>query len=182
MSQAGSNSGGGPLPPEVPLQFSTDVNGPAIPVANNLNVFGQSFEDNNQNGVFTDGVLDTLFVALSNRIVGSTTTVGASTSPIITFSSFFPGIGTYAIECRIAAFNTTASLGAGYSLFGTVRWDGANANLCGTPDKIINEEGAMVAANISMTVSGGSLLINGVGYAAQTINWSAVGLYTYVGA
>ncbi len=40
----------------------------------------------------------------------------------------------------------------------------------------------MSSANISMTVSGGNILINGIGYAAQTINWSAVGLYTYVGA
>jgi hypothetical protein len=91
-------------------------------------------------------------------------------------------IGTYAIECRIAALNTTGSLGAGYSLFGTARYDGTNANLAGTPDKIINEEGSMTAANITMTVAGNTVLINAVGYAAQTINWSAVGLYTFVGA
>jgi hypothetical protein len=51
----------------------------------------------------------------------------------------------------------------------------------GTPDKITNEEGAMSSANVTMTVSGANVLINGEGYAAQTINWSAVGLYTFVG-
>jgi hypothetical protein len=186
MSQAGQNSGNvGPTPPVIATQYTTDINGPAIPSANNLNVFGQTFEDNVQNGIFTDGLGDTLYVGLSNRIVGSTSTVGSVTSPIITFSSFFPGIGTYTIECRIAAYNSTSVLGAGYSLFGTVRFDGVNANLCGTPDKINNEEGSMSIpgnANVTMTVSGGSVLINGIGYAGQTINWSAVALYTYVGA
>jgi hypothetical protein len=188
MSQAGSNSGGGgPTPPAVPTQFTTDINGPAIPVANNLNVYGQTYEDNIQNGLFTNGVGDTLYIGLSNRIVGSVTTVGATTSPIVTFNSFFAGVGTYTMEFRIAAYNTTATEGAGYSVFGTVRYDGVNSNLCGTPDKIVNEEGTMAnpspnGANVTMTVSGADVLINGVGYTGQNINWVAVGLYTYVGA
>ena len=183
MSQAGiATSSSGPLPPEVPLQFTTEINGPAIPAANNLNVFGSTFEDNYQNGIVTSGSTDTLIIGLTNRIVGTVTTTGAVTSPIITYNTYVGGPGTYAIECRIAAFNTTSTLGAGYSLFGTVRYDGVNANLVGTPDKIINEEGAMVSANVTMTVSGANTLINGLGYVGQTINWSAVALYTYVGA
>ncbi len=66
-------------------------------------------------------------------------------------------------------------------MFGTARFDGVNSNLCGTPDKIVNEEGGMSAANVTMTVSGANILINGVGYAAQEINWSLVGLYTFIG-
>jgi hypothetical protein len=177
-----TNSGSGPLPPEVATQYTTDVNGPAVPIANNLNVYGFSFADNDPEGIFTNGQTDTLYVGLSNRLYNSTpvSTVGAVTTPIITFAPS-AGVGTYAIECRVAAYNTTSLLGAGYSLFGTVRFDGVNCNLCGTPDRITNEEGLMSAANATLTVSGGNIEISGVGYLGQTISWNAVGLYTYVG-
>lgn len=182
MSQAGIiNTSSGPVPPTVATTYVTDVNSPAIPAANILNVLGNDTTANNDNGIRTDGSSgsNTLTIQVTNRLQGTVTTVGTVTSAIITFAPTV--IGTYAIECRIAAYNTTAALGAGYSIFGTVRFDGANCNLCGTVDKIVNEEGPMSSANVTMTVSAGNLLINGVGYAAQTINWSAVGLYTFVG-
>lgn len=181
MSQVIKNLASGPVPPTVPTSFVTDVNSPAIPAANVLNEIGGSTTTNNNNGIQTDGSSgsNTLTTQLTNRIHGTVTTVGATTSAIITFP--LTVIGTYAVECRIAAYNTTSIIGGGYSVFGTARFDGVNANLCGTPDKIINEEGTMSNANVTMTVSGANVLINGIGYAAQTINWSAVGLYTFVG-
>lgn len=111
---------------------------------------------------------------------GSVSTSGLLTTPIITFTPTV--VGTYAIECRVAAYNTTSLLGAGYSIFASARFDGVNSNLCGTMDRIVNEEGAMSSANVTFTVSGANILINAVGYAAVDINWNAVGLYTYVGA
>ncbi len=172
---------GGPIPPIIPTSFVTDVNSPAIPAGNVLNEIGGSTTANNNNGIRTDGSSgsNTLTTQLTNRLQGSTSTVGAITSAIQTFTPTV--IGTYAIEYRVAAYNTTSSIGAGYSVFGTARFDGVNSNLCGTPDKITNEEGAMSSANVTMTVSGANILVNGAGYAAQTINWSAVGLYTFVG-
>lgn len=182
MSQAGIiNTTSGPVPPTVPTSFVTDINSPSIPIANVENVFGGDVTTNNNNGIQTDGSSgsNTLTVQLTNRLQGTTTTVGAVTSAMVTFTPTV--IGTYAIEARVAAYNTTSTIGAGYSIFGTARFDGVNSNLCGTPDKIINEEGAMSSANVTFTVSGANILINGVGYALQTINWSAVGLYTFVG-
>lgn len=175
---------GGPIPPIIPTSFETQ-DGTAVPAANILIVNGFDSTENNTNGIIIKGgVVGTgtsneVDVVITNRLQGTVTTVGLTTSAIVTFTPTV--IGTYAIEARVAAYNTTASLGGGYSVFGTVRFDGVNANLCGTPDKIVNEEGAMSSANCTMTVSGGSVLINGVGYALQTINWSAVGLYTFVG-
>lgn len=179
-----------PLPPAVPTSFNTQ-DGNAVPSGNILLVNAYDSEENNVNGITTKGgvaagdppgtgVSNEMDVYITNRLQGTATTVGATTSAIITFTP--PSVGTYAIEVRVAAYNTTSTLGAGYSLFGTVRFDGVNSNLCGTPDRIVNEEGAMSSANSTMTVSGADILVNGVGYAAQTINWSAVGLYTYVGA
>ena len=190
MSQIFKPSTGGVTPPSVPQTFTTQ-DGNAVPSANILLVNAYDSEENDPNGITTKGgaaagdppgtgVSNEMDIYLTNRLQGTVTTVGAVTSPIITFTPTL--VGTYAIEVRISAFNTTATLGAGYSLFGTARFDGANSTLCGTVDKIVNEEGAMSSANTTMTVSGADILFNGVGYAAQTINWSAVGLYTYVGA
>lgn len=179
-----------PLPPAVPTSFNTQ-DGNAVPSANILLVNAYDSTEDNLNGITTKGGVaagdppgtgasNEMDIYLTNRLQGTVTTVGAVTSPIITFTPTV--IGTYAIEVRIAAYNTTSTLGAGYSLFGSARFDGVNSNLCGTVDKIVNEEGAMSSANVTMTVSGADILINGVGYAAQTINWSAVALYTFVGA
>jgi len=190
MSQIFKNGTSGVIPPVVPEVFITQ-NGNAVPSANILLVKGYDSSENNANGITTKGgaasgdppgtgASNEMDIYLTNRLQGSVTTVGAVTSPIITFTPTL--VGTYAIEVRISAFNTTAILGAGYSLFGTARFNGATSTLCGTVDKIVNEEGAMSAANTTMTISGADILFNGVGYAAQTINWSAVGLYTYVGA
>lgn len=182
MSQIYKSLASGPVPPTVPTSFVTDVNSPAVPAANILNEIGGNVTANNDNGIRTDGSSgsNTLTIQLTNRLTGNVTTVGAVTSALITFTPTV--VGTYAIELRIAAYNTTSTIGAGYSVFGTARFDGANSNLCGTLDKIVNEEGAMSSANITMTVSGADILFNAVGYAAQTINWQGVGLYTFIGA
>ena len=191
MSQIYKNAASiSPLPPAVPTSFNTQ-NGNAVPSGNILLVNAYDSTENNVNGITTKGgaaagdppgtgASNEMDVYITNRVQGSVTTVGAVTSAIITFTPTV--IGTYAIEIRVAAYNTTSTLGAGYSIFGTARFDGVNSNLCGTADRIVNEEGAMSSANCTFTVSGANILINGVGYAAQTINWSAVGLYTYVGA
>ncbi len=184
MSQIIKAVTAGSLPPVVPTSFVTQ-DGTAIPAANILIVNGFDSNENNVNGIITKGgVVGTgtsneVDVVITNRLQGSANTVGVVTTPIITFSPTV--IGTYAIETRVAAYNETSSLGGGYSIFGTIRFDGVNSNLCGTPDKIVNEEGAMTAANVTMTVSGGDVLVNGIGYAAQDINWSAVALYTFIG-
>ena len=182
MSQAGINNVAGGGGGGSPVQTLTgNSGGPVSPTANNINILGDDSTVNNANGVTVIGTpgSSTETITLTNRLQGTVTTVGLTTSPIITFTPTV--IGTYAIEIRIAAYNTTSSLGAGYSLFGSARFDGVNSNLCGTADRIVNEEGAMSSANATFTVSGADIVISGVGYAAQTINWAAVGLYTFVG-
>lgn len=172
----------GPIPPIIPTQFTADDSTVGIPIANNLNLLSNDTTANNVNGIQTTTIANgsaNHYTQLTNRIQGTVSTSGAVTSAIVTFTPTL--VGTYAIEYRIAAYNTTASLGAGYSVFGSARFDGVNSNLCGTADRIVNEEGTMTSANVTFTVSGANILLNGVGYAAQDINWSAVGLYTYVG-
>jgi hypothetical protein len=182
LSQIYKQVSAGVLPPVVPIQVTTD-SGIAVPAGGNLNILANDTTANDTDGITTSGAGSTVTILLTNRLQGIQTTVGLQTLPMITFTPTV--IGTYAIECRVAAYNTTSTLGAGYSIFGTARFDGANSNLCGTMDRIVNEEGAMSDANVTMTVSGANVLINAVGYSPlavdQTINWSAVGLYTFVG-
>lgn len=172
-------TGGTPvIPPEVPTSFDTN-NGTAIPESNFLIVHGNSSNENNDLGIVTTGSGNKVDIVLTNRLQGSTSTTDNSANAIITF---FPTlVGTYVLEARIAAFNTADSIGAGYSLFATFRFDGSACTLCGTPDKIVNEEGAMSACNVYMLTGGTTASIMVIGYVGSSISWNAVSLYTYVG-
>jgi len=179
-----NSSSGGPLPPSVATSYETQ-NGTAVPEANVLIVNAIDSLENNNNGIVTKGgvtgtgTANEVDVVITNRLQNAVTTTNATPTPIVTFTPTV--VGVYAIEMRVSAYNTTSSLGAGYSLFGTARFDGTDSHLCGTVDKIINEEGAMSSANITMTISGSDILFNAIGYATENINWLAVGLYTFVG-
>lgn len=182
MSEFHIISTSAPPPPVVPTSFVTD-DGTAIPAANVLNVNGVDSTENNDNGVLTRAnpdLSDNLEIVLSNRVQGTTSTVGAATSTLITFTPTV--IGTYAFEIRIAGYNTTSSLGTGASLFGAIRFDGVNSTVCDLFDEINNDEGAMSATDLAVIASGANMLLQVTGYGAENINWAAVGLYTFVGA
>lgn len=186
MSQAGiNNTTSGPVPPAVPTQFTADDSTVGVPVANNFNLLSNDTTANNDNGIRTTTIANgsaNHFTQLTNRLQGSVTTVGDGVPGTGTIISFTPTvIGTYSIEYRAAAYNTTSTLGAGYSMFGAVRFDGATSTICDTFDEIVNEEGAMSGVDIFVDVSGADIRLRATGYAAQTINWSGVGLYTFVG-
>lgn len=179
MSQFYVGVTSGSLPPAVPLQFTTD-SGVATPAANNLNVLANDTTANDADGLTTSGAGSTVTVLLTNRLQGTGTTVDAGTSDVITFTP--TAVGVYSLEYRTAAFNTTSVLGAGYSFFGAIRFDGINSNICDAFDEIVNEEGAMSAVDLAVVVSGANVILRSTGYAGQTINWSSVSMYTFVGA
>ncbi len=181
MSQAGINNSG-VVPPVVPETFTADDGTIAIPVANNINVLSRFTEGDNDNGIQTTvdpNGSDDLFIELTNRVQGDGSTNQATTTDIITFSAGATP-GTYTFECRVSAFESTTPAGAGYSLFGTVRTTGAAAVLIGTPDKIVNEEATLTAANADIVVSGNNIIVRVTGVLGLIINWNAVGLYTFV--
>jgi hypothetical protein len=172
MSQAGVLGVGGT--PSVPTNFDAD-SGIAVPVANTLNVIGDDTTANNVNGIFTTGAGNTLSILLTNRVQGSGSTVGAVTTDIITLVLSIPG--TYTFQVNISAFEDTTPAGAGYSIFGTVRTDGANAVLVGTPDKIVNEEAALSTGDANIVVSGNNAIVRVTGTVGLTTLWNGVGYY-----
>lgn len=181
MSQIYKDRATGPVPPAVPTSFVTDVNSPAIPALNILNLVGGDVTTDNANGIRTDGSSgsNTLTVQLTNRLQGTGSTVGAVTTDLVTFS-LGASPATYVIEANFAAFESTTPAGAGYSLFGTVRTTGAAASLVGTPDKINNENTALIPSTADIVVSGNSVILRVTGTVALTVNWAVVGYYVRV--
>ena len=181
MSQAGiNNTSSGPVPPTVPTSFVTDVNSPAIPAANILNEIGGTTSINNNNGIQTDGSSgsNTLTIQLTNRINGAVTTTNATPTSIATFAlGATPGV--FVFDIQIACFNVTDVNGDGYFISGSARTDGATAILCGTPDKIVNEEVAD-NADANMVVSGNNVIIQATGIAGKTHRWRTVATYVEV--
>ena len=181
MSQAGSIDTGSS--PSVPTSFVTDVNSPAVPAANVLNVLGGTTFINDDDGILTDGSSgsNTLTVFLTNRISNTVTTTDA-TPTNLSVNGLGASANVYNFEVNVAAYNTTDATGAGFSVFGTIRTDGAAATLINTSDVIKNTEGTMSGTDVSLSVSGNNVLIIVTGLAAKTINWKGITTYTVVGA
>ncbi len=181
MSQIYKSLLSGPVPPSVPTSFVTDVNSPAIPAANVLNEIGGSVTTNNVHGIQTDGSSgsNTLTVQLTNRLTGSVTTVGAVTSPIITFP--LGGVaGTYTIQVQVAGYENTGPSSTSYFEFICAATTGAAARIvsAGDSDEICLEDAALNPSDILITASGNSVVISALGVVGLTIDWTAVGTYT----
>jgi len=173
-------TGGTPvIPPDVPEVFVTDVNSPAIPVGNSLNVFGGQTSDNNLLGIQTDGGTgsDTLTIQLTNRLQGGASTNDGSTHTIITFAlGASPAV--FTLDGFVNGYNTTAVAGAGYFFSAAVRTDGATATDLGNEFTSVFQEAGMNAASVTIGVSGNNLTIQVTGIAGQIISWLAQATYS----
>ena len=182
MSQAGQiNSAAGPVPPAVATTYVTDVNSPAIPALNVLNVLAADTTANNDNGIRTDGSSgsNTLTVQLTNRQTGSVTTADATPTTILTFSlGATPGV--YILEGTLVAYDVTDGAGAGYTFSSAVRTTGAAGVEIGTEFKDSFEEAAMSASDFNVNASGNTLVISVIGIAGKTIDWNCYIIYRFV--
>jgi hypothetical protein len=169
MSQAGLASTNG-MP--TPTTYVTNA-GNAVPVANILNVLGAG-------GVTTSGAGNTITVtSIDPSFSGTGNTVGAVTADVITIPlGAVPGV--YIFDVKVASFDPTNNIGAGYGIIAAVRTTGAAAVLI--PDQAIDEmeETALVPANASVVVNLNTAVIRVTGVAAHTIHWKAVAEYTFI--
>lgn len=176
MSQFFIDSVSSPLPPAVPTSFVTD-SGTATPAANVLNVVTPG---GGTQGVATSASGNTITITVTdNSVSGTTTTVGAVTGNVITFA-LGAVAGVYTWDCKIAGFTTAGgTLGAGYTIVGAVRTDGATATLL--PNQAVDsfEEGALSAGNGMLTVSGNNVIFQVTGTAGYTIDWKGVAEYVF---
>lgn len=182
MSQAGIiNTASGPPPPTVATTYVTDVNSPAKPIANILNVIGGETTANNTNGVRTDGSSgsNTLTVQLTNRITASATTTDGVT-PVQLYSFPLGAVaGTYLFTQRVVGYNVTLSQGAVYSGFRGVRTTGAAAILINANQVIVGEEGSFTEGEVVNSVSVNNAVLTVTGVAGSTIHWYVLTDYIF---
>jgi hypothetical protein len=104
-------------------------------------------------------------------LTGTGTTVGAVTSNVITFP--LGGVaGTFQFEARVKAYEATGPAGAGYNVYATFTTDGATATLVGDQD-VFNEDASLSTADAYFIASANNAILQVLGVAALTINWSA---------
>jgi len=182
MSQIIKNLASGPVPPPVATSYVTDVNSPAIPAANILDVFGGQTTTNNDKGVQTDGSSGSniLTVQLTNRTTSTVTTADATLTTIITFP-LGATPATFYFNGNVQAFNSSTPAGASYGYSGAVRTDGASATLISAAYHDEFEEPALATADIFLAVSGNNALLQVQGVAATSINWNSLLEYRMVG-
>ena len=180
MSQIYKTIASGPIPPSIPTTFVTDINSPAVPALNILNVFGNDTTDNNANGIQTDGSSgsNTLTVQLTNRLTGTGTTVGATTDTL--FSIALSGTASsYFFVIDVVGFDGTTPSATGYLISGTARTDGVTATVVGTSETY-SEDAILVASDVDLIAVGNSVTLVVTGVAGVTLNWNCVGTYVMV--
>jgi len=172
---------GSPLPPTIPTSFVTDVNSPAIPALNVLNVPGGSTTANNDHGIITDGSSgsNTLTAKLSNRATGSVTTAAAAITTLITLPmSASPGV--MYIAGNVQAFNASTPTGASYSFSGCYITTGLAATEIAVEFHDTFQQAAMVTSDIFLSASGNNILLQVQGVVGLSINWNGIIEYRQV--
>lgn len=160
--------------PSVPTTFDTDVDSPAVPAANILNVFGRQSSVNNINGIQTDGSSgsNTLTVQLTNRATGTVTTTNATPTTIITFPlAAVPTV--YSIDGLVSGYDSTNSSGCGFFFVACMRTNGTTAVEVGSEITSSFDDTPDMTTNVLVTASGNNMLIQVQGVAATTIDWLA---------
>lgn len=166
--------------PTVPTSFTTD-SGTAVPVANNLNVFGGSTFSNDIDGLNTVGSGDTVTVQLTNRATATITTSDGlgQTRTLLTFAFSAPE-NVYNFDINIVGYRSSDSTGAGFKLFGTILSDGTTATIQAVPDKIANVPAALSGVDANFSASGANGILEVTGINATSIQWRAVATYVQV--
>ena len=184
MSQAGgTSSSSGPIPPTVATTYVTDVNSPAVPAANILNVVGGNTIANDSDGIRTDGSSgsNTLTVQLTNRIrVTATTSDGGGQTQTVTVqtptvSSAVTFTGTF------TGYDSANNEMVGGELIGIARRSaGGVTAVVGTNDTFDEADAALVTADWDIITNATVLQATFTGVAGRTINWSCVYIYEQV--
>ena len=163
--------------PSVPTSFTTDVNGPAVPVANILILAGNDTTDNDIDGLRTNGSGNTVTFELTNRFYGTATSTNGSNADLITFS-LGATAAVYRFEFKVAGRETTTGQGVGYSLFASFRTDGITATAIQTA--FIDADEDIAGASLTMIASGNNVILRATSSGVTTIIYAAVGYYVII--
>lgn len=168
-------------PPGGNLEIVTD-NGTIISSGGSINLVGGTTSVADDNGIQINanpGGSENGEVVLTNRLVGTATSVNGATVDLVTFT-LGAVAGCYRFNFDVAARDTTTNDGIGYTLKGTVKTDGATATMVAAPFTDNDEDPAVLTADIDLVASGNNAVLQVTGVAAKTITYKAVGQYVVV--
>lgn len=111
------------------------------------------------------------FVDIKGSANGTGQTIGAVTADILTIP-LGAVAGTQQFEARVKGFESTTPAGCGYNVYGTLITDGVTATLVGVQD-VFNEDPALVTADAYFIASGNNAVLQVLGVAGLTIDWTA---------
>jgi hypothetical protein len=167
MSQIAMIASPGSVKPDIET-LTGDTGGAVGPsAALNLNLLTGS-------GLTSTGVAgtNTITFSLDNHVEATGQTVGAVTADLISID-----LGatprSVIIEAKVVGYESTTPLGIGYNLICAARTSGAAATIVAAQDKIVFEEGALLAGDCDLVAVGNTIVVRALGTAALTVNWKA---------
>lgn len=166
------------IPGDVAQGYVTDVNSPAIPVDNALEVIGGTTSSYTIEGIRTDGGSgsDVLTVELTNRILANSFTTDDTLEQLFSFDlGVIPA--TYIFEMHYAVYNSTLDLGAAYKVIYSLRTDGAAATDISFTTPLNSEDTGMESIILNVSSSGNNFLTEVVGLVGSNISWTVIGTY-----
>lgn len=171
------------LPSNVPTKFTTDQTdtstlsfpaavGTSVPQGNILRTAGvngiQTYQPTNVAGVLEIGFN-----------TGTNTTLGQTTTTIMTLTP--PDNNTTTFQILIKGYDSTANLGVGGQIVGSIRKTAGAVTILGTPDRIVNGDPFDVVSGITMNAStftivasGGNVLVQATSASTNTATWTAI--------
>lgn len=174
-------AGSGTPPPSTEVTIVTD-DGTVISMSDIINFNGVDSTEDNANGILiraNPNNSNNMLTVITNRLVGTGTTVGNVTDDVVTF-----GLGAapavYRITFDVAGIAGSGD-GVGYFLSGTAKTDGATATVIASPFIDDDEDSSLEPeAGITLIASGNNVILQVTGVTGQTINYNAVGTYVKV--
>jgi len=159
------------------VEFLTgDVGGPVgVDALLNINIVGGTGID-----VVGNPATNTLTISDDDLVQGDVTTNNAAPTTCISFPMGATA-GTYIVDGRLAAINTTDVAGGGYFFSGAFRTTGAAGVVISLDFGAEYEEAAMEPADFDLTVAGNNIILQVTGIALKQIKWSGEFEYQFVG-
>lgn len=142
------------LPPDVPTSFTTD-DGVAVPAANNINIIARDTDEDNPNGIQTEGSGSTVAIELTNRVHATGVLCPPNENTQILSFNLGPDTAAYRISCNLVGRQLNGTISTiGYTIAGTFKTNGLLATKVDSVWKHSDEDIPKTDTYITLDVDG----------------------------